>query len=79
MKEKMKGMACDIDDVKGFIVQIFEKLRFLTNTAQISSGMNHGSSKEDILVAGVSTVVVTIYSLLKDFPVKTVYGKRCSR
>ena len=52
MKEKMKGMACDIDDVKGFIVQIFEKLRFLANTAQISTGMNYESLKEDILVAG---------------------------
>ena len=52
MKEKIKGMADDIDEVKGFTVQIFEQLRFHANTVQISTGMNHESLKEDILVAG---------------------------
>ena len=51
MKEKM---AADLDQVKGLMVQMFEKLRFLENTIQISSAINFSTnaSMEDILVAG---------------------------
>ena len=47
MKEKM-------EEVKGLMVQMFEKLRFLENTIQISSAVNYASNvfMEDILVAG---------------------------
>ena len=47
MKEKM-------EDVKGLMVQMFEKLRFLENTIQISSSVNYASNAfmEDILIAG---------------------------
>ena len=54
MEEKMDGMAADVDEVKSLIVQMFEKLRFLENTIQISSAVNYASNvfMEDILVAG---------------------------
>ena len=54
MEEKMGLMAADIDLVKGLMVQIFDKLRFLENTIQISSAVNYASSPfmQDILVAG---------------------------
>ena len=54
VKEKMDGMAADVDQVKGLMVQMFEKLGFLENTIQISSAVNHASNAlmEDILVAG---------------------------
>ena len=47
MKEKM-------EDVKGLMVQIFEKLSFLENTIQISTAVNYASNAfmEDILIAG---------------------------
>jgi hypothetical protein len=57
MKEKIEGLASK-EDVKAFIealmVQMFEKLRFLENTIQISSAVNHASNAlmEDILVTG---------------------------
>jgi hypothetical protein len=57
MKEKIEGLASK-EDVKAFIealmVQMFEKFRFLENTIQISSAVNHASnaSMEDILVTG---------------------------
>ena len=57
MKEKIEGLASK-EDVKAFIealmVQMFEKLRFLENTIQISSAVNHASNvlMEDILVTG---------------------------
>jgi hypothetical protein len=56
MKEKIEGLASK-EDVKALIevlmVQMFEKLRFLENTIQISSAINHASNlMEDILVAG---------------------------
>ena len=59
MKNKMeglKGLASkeDVDHVKALVVQMFEKLRFLENTIQMSSAFNHASnaSMEDILAAG---------------------------
>jgi hypothetical protein len=54
VKEKMDGMAADVDQVKGLMAQMFEKLRFLENTTQISFAVNHASNAlmEDILVAG---------------------------
>jgi hypothetical protein len=56
MKKQMQGLASkeDVNDVKGLMVQMSEKLRFLENTIQISSAINHESSTltEDILVAG---------------------------
>ena len=54
MEEKMDGMAADGDEVKRLMVQVFEKLRFLENTIQISSAVNYASNTfmEDILVAG---------------------------
>jgi hypothetical protein len=54
MKTQLQGLASkeDVDDVKGLIVQMFEKLRFLENTTQISSALNHESNTEDILIAG---------------------------
>ena len=56
MKKQMQGLASkeDVDEVKGLMVQMFEKLRFLENTIQISSAINHASNalREDILVAG---------------------------
>jgi hypothetical protein len=53
MKEKMEGLASK-QDVKALMVQMFEKLRFLENTVQISSAINYASNVliEDILVAG---------------------------
>ncbi|CAB4029908.1 Kelch repeat-containing [Paramuricea clavata] len=57
MKEKIEALASK-EDVKAFIealmVQMFEKLRFLENTIQISSAVNHAANAlmEDILVAG---------------------------
>ena len=53
MKEKIEGLASK-EDVKSLMVQMFEKLRFLENTVQISSAINHASNAlmEDILVAG---------------------------
>ena len=54
MKAKVGRMTADLDEVKGLIVQMFEKLRFLENTIQISSAVNYASNAfmEDILVAG---------------------------
>jgi hypothetical protein len=56
MEEMKKKMASkeDIDQVKVLVVQMFEKLRFLENTIQISSAINHASNAlmQDILVAG---------------------------
>jgi hypothetical protein len=56
MKKQMQGLASkeDVNDVKELMVQMFEKLRFLENTIQISSAINHASNAlmEDILVAG---------------------------
>jgi hypothetical protein len=53
MKKKMASKE-DVDQVKALIVQMFEKLRFLENTIQISSAINHASNAlmADILVAG---------------------------
>ncbi|CAB4026610.1 E3 ubiquitin- ligase NRDP1 [Paramuricea clavata] len=53
MKEKIEGLASK-EDVKSLMVQMFEKLRFLENTVQISSAINHASNAlmEDILIAG---------------------------
>ena len=44
----------DVEQIKGLMVQMFEKLRFLENTIQISSAVNYASNPfiEDILVAG---------------------------
>ena len=54
VKLKIDGVAADVDEVKGFIVQMFDKLRFLENTIQISSAINHASNAflEDIFLAG---------------------------
>jgi hypothetical protein len=56
MEKKIEGLASkeNVDDVKALMVQIFEKLRFLENTIQISSAINHAwnALMEDILVAG---------------------------
>ena len=51
---KMKGMAASVDEVKGLIVQMFEKLRFLENKSPISPAVTCASTLliEDILVAG---------------------------
>ena len=44
----------DVEGIKALMVQMFEKLRFLENTIQISSAINYASNVliEDILVAG---------------------------
>jgi hypothetical protein len=44
----------DVEGIKLLMVQMFEKLRFLENTVQISSAINYASNVliEDILVAG---------------------------
>ena len=54
MDEKIEGTATGVNEVKGLIVQMFEKLRFLENTIQISSAVNYALNTfmEDILVAG---------------------------
>ena len=54
MDEKIEGTAAGVNEVKGLIVQIFEKLRFLENPIQISSAVNYALNifMEDILVAG---------------------------
>ena len=54
IEEKMGGMAADMKDLKRLMMQMFEKLRFLENTIQISSAVNYAStlSMEFILVAG---------------------------
>ena len=52
--EKMEGITTDVEEVKRLMVQMFDKLRFLENTIQISSAVNYASTSfmEDILVAG---------------------------
>ena len=54
VNKKIEGMATDVDKVKGMMIQMFEKLRFLENSIQISSAINHAlnSSIDDIFVAG---------------------------
>ena len=54
MEKKMGKTAADVDDLKRMMIQMFEKLRFLENTIQISSAVNYASNAflEDILVAG---------------------------
>ena len=55
MDKKLEGKIDGIaDEVKRFMVQMFEKLCFLENTIQISSAVNHSlvTLMEDILVAG---------------------------
>ena len=51
MKKQMEAMD---KDIKVMMVQIFEKLRFLENTIQISSAVSHASNAfmADILIAG---------------------------
>jgi N-acetylneuraminic acid mutarotase len=56
MKEKIESLASkeNVDEVKGLMVQMFEKLRFLEKASQISSATSQESNAvmEDILVAG---------------------------
>ena len=54
LEEKMGRKAADVEDLKGLMMQMFEKLRFLENSIQISSAVNYASNAfmEDILVAG---------------------------
>ena len=54
IETKVEGMAADVDQVKGLMVEMFEKLRFLENTIQISSAINYSANAliADILVAG---------------------------
>ena len=54
IEEKIGGMAADMKDLKRLMMQMFEKLRFLENTIQISSVVNYASNllMEFIVVAG---------------------------
>ena len=54
MEKKMVGMTADVDDLKRLMMNMFEKLRFLEKSIQISSAVNYASNAfmEDILVAG---------------------------
>ena len=54
MSEKLVGITTDVAELKRLMVQMFEKLRFMENTIQISSAVNYASTSlmEDILVAG---------------------------
>ena len=54
IEEKMGRKAADVENLKGLMMQMFEKLRFLENTIQISSAVNYASNAfmDDILVAG---------------------------
>ena len=54
MERKMGKMAAAVDEVKGLMIQMFEKLRCFENANQISSTVNYASNllMEDILVAG---------------------------
>ena len=54
MDEKIGREAADVEDLKGLMMQMFEKLRFLENIIQISSAVNYASNEflQDILVAG---------------------------
>ena len=54
MEEKMGRKTADVEDLKRWMMQMFEKLRFLENTIQISFAVNYTSNAfmEDILVAG---------------------------
>ena len=54
MEEKMGRKAADVEDLKRLMMQMFEKLRFLETTIQISSAFNYTSDAfvEDILVPG---------------------------
>ena len=54
MNKKVEGLAVDVDEVKGLMFEMFEKLRFLENTMQYSSAMNYLSTSlmQDILVSG---------------------------
>ena len=54
MAEKMGENAADVDNLKRLIMQMFEKLRLVENTIQISSAVNYASNAfmQDIFVAG---------------------------
>ena len=54
MEEKMGRMAANVEDLKGLMMQMFEKLHFRETSIQISSAVNYASYafSEDILVAG---------------------------
>ena len=54
MENRMDGIASNVDDLKRSMMQMFEKLRFLENTIQISSAVDYASNEflQDILVAG---------------------------
>ena len=53
IEKKMGGMASDVEDLKRLMMQMFEKLRFLENTIQISSAVDYASNAfmEDIMIA----------------------------
>ena len=57
IKEKVEGMAADVDQVKELMVQMLEKFRVLDNTTQISSAISQNNVSnalmKDILVAGI--------------------------
>ena len=78
MSEKMDRMA---DEVKGLMVQMFERLRFLENSIQISCAVNYASNAfmEDILIAGGrSNVDNKLKSVEKFSWKKNVWEKVCS-
>jgi hypothetical protein len=54
IEQDVEGMNEKMEEMKELMVQMFEKLRFLENTVQISSAINYASNVliEDILVAG---------------------------
>ena len=54
VNKKIEGMTADVDEVKGLMLQMFDKLCFFENTIQTSSAINYATNTfvEDILVAG---------------------------
>ena len=78
--EKMDGMAANVDEVKGLMVQMFEKLRFVDNPVQISSTVN-GASKaffEDILVVGGKDKADNPLTSVERFSWKNAWERVCS-
>ena len=77
--KKVEGMAVDVDEVKGMMIEMFEKLRFLENAGQNSSAHALTTLMEDILVAGgYSDAGIYLKSVERFSWKKNVWEKVCS-
>ena len=81
MNKKVEGVAVDVDEVKGLMFEMFEKLRLLENTMQYSSAMNYLSTSlmQDILVSGGCSGVGNYLKSVERFSwKKNVWERVCS-